>query len=307
MENQTSVTEFYILTLTSNAQIKHFLFFLLFCIYLIGITVNVVIITVICVDSQLHTPLYLFLSNLSVVDICYTTVTVPKLMDILISGHTSISFIQCFIQMSFFYLAGSAEDILLYVMAYDRYVAICKPLHYALILSKTNCIIYIIGIWICAGLNSICITIIASHIPVCHSNTIQQFYCDVKALSKISCADTGFYILIYAETFFFGLCPFVSSLMSYIKIITVILRIKSTDGRRKAFSTCSSHLTVLIIFYGTSLSVYMRPSSQQSDVPDKVFSVLYTAVTPMLNPLIYSLRNKDIKNALVRMTRVRPR
>ncbi|KAM4698686.1 olfactory receptor 5V1-like [Rhinophrynus dorsalis] len=306
MENRTSVKDFHIIALSSNAQIKPFLFFVFVFIYLIGITVNVVIITVIRVDSQLHTPLYFFLSNLSVVDICYTTVTVPKLMDILLSGNNSISYIECFTQMYFFIFVASAEDILLYTMAYDRYVAICKPLHYSLILSSKNCMMIMVGIWICGGLNSICVTIIASHIPVCHSNTIQQFYCDVKALSKISCADTGFYLLIYAEAFFFGLCPFISSLMSYIKIITIILRIKSADGRRKAFSTCSSHLTVLMIFYGTGVSVYMRPSSEQSDVLDKVFSVFYTAVTPMLNPLIYSLRNKEVKNALLRM-RVRHR
>ncbi|KAM4698685.1 olfactory receptor 10G4-like [Rhinophrynus dorsalis] len=283
---------------------KPFLYFIFFLIYVIGVTINAVIITVVRVDSQLHTPLYFFLSNLSVIDICYTTVTVPKQLDTLLSGSNAISYIQCFTQMYFFNLAVSTEYIILYIMAYDRYVAICKPLQYHLILSSKNCTIIMVGIWVSGGLNSICVTMFASNLPLCHSNTIQQFFCDVKALLKIACADTGFYILIYIEAFLFGFCPFVSSLMSYFKLITVILRINSTDGRRKAFSTCSSHLTVIIIFYGTCVSVYIRPSSQQSDVLDMVFSVLYTTVTPMLNPLIYTLRNKEVKNALVRMTRV---
>ncbi|KAM4675827.1 olfactory receptor 13C8-like [Discoglossus pictus] len=259
---------------------------------------------VIKTDAHLHTPMYFFLCNLSFVDICYTSVTLPKLMDILLSGNNSISFIHCITQLYFFTFIGSLEVLLLSSMAYDRYIAICKPLQYYVIMNKKKLLLLLGGIWVYGSVNSFFVTHYASKLSFCYSNTIQQFFCNVKALANICCADIGFNIIIYAETLLLGLSPLLLSLTSYAKIITIILQIKSTDGRRQAFSTCTSHLTVLLLFYGTILCMYMRPPSKHEDVLDQMFSVLYAAVAPMLNPMIYSLRNKEVKGALRRMIRM---
>ncbi|KAM4722815.1 olfactory receptor-like protein OLF3 [Rhinophrynus dorsalis] len=305
MENQTTTQDFQILAFFSDAKKQPLLFLVFFLIYLMGILGNFVIIIVTCMYSQLHTPMYFFLCNLSIIDVCYTTVTLPKLLDILLTANNSISFIQCFTQMFFFTLVGSIEVVLLSSMAYDRYVAICKPLQYHLIMNSKKCALLLVSIWIPGSVNSIFVTLFASKLPLCHSNKIQQFFCNVKALAQISCTNKGFEILIYVEVLVLGLFPLLLSFTSYIKIILIILRIKSTNGRRKAFSTCSSHLTVLVVFYGTILFMYMKPTSQSSDELDHVFSVLYAAVAPMLNPLIYSLRNKEVKSALIKIVGIK--
>ncbi|XP_068102479.1 olfactory receptor 1-like [Hyperolius riggenbachi] len=270
-----------------------------FLIYLIGLLMNFLLLTVIYVSDHLHTPLYIFLCNLSFVDICSTTVTVPKLLHMLLSGDNTISFPQCFSQTFFFLLAASAEDILLFVMAYDRYVAICNPLHYHSLLSKKMCILFIIIIWVSASLNSFLMTIPVSKMSFCQTNVIRHFFCEAKSLTKISCAGKDiFYNIVYMELLVFGLLPFLCSLTSYVKILNVILQIKSAEGKQKAFSTCSSHLAVILLYYATGASMYMIPPSKYSDVMEQVSTVLCTAITPMLNPLIYSLRNKDVKRAL---------
>ncbi|XP_075037416.1 olfactory receptor 1-like [Mixophyes fleayi] len=302
MDNTTSVIEFHILPFSIKANDKPIIFSVFILLYLIGVLVNIVIITVICLDSHLHTPMYLFLCNLSFVDICYTTVTVPKLLDILRSGNSTVSFPECFTQMYFFFLAASSEVILLFVMGYDRYIAICHPLHYHHILSKKICILLMIIIWFCAGLNSMLYIFSILQMSFCHSDTIHQFFCEPIALFNISCSGSSmFYIIIYVDTVLLGVCPFLSNVMSYIKIISVLLRIKSKDGRRKAFSTCSSHLIVMIIYYLTGISVYLRPPSNQHNFLEQIMTVLYTTVIPMINPLIYSLRNNEIKKALQRL------
>ncbi|XP_063788931.1 olfactory receptor 2T4-like [Pseudophryne corroboree] len=187
-------------------------------------------------------------------------------------------------------------------MSYDRYVAICDPLHYHTILNRKLCLVLASGTWITGSLNSFVITIPASHMSFCQSRTIHQFYCDAKALINISCAGgEDFYIVIYMEALVYGTFPVMFCLTSYIQIIRVILQIKSKDGRKKAFSTCSSHLTVVIMFYMTTLSVYLVPPSEYSSVLEPVFSLLYSIVTPTINPLIYSLRNKDMKSALLKL------
>ncbi|XP_063788932.1 olfactory receptor 1G1-like [Pseudophryne corroboree] len=186
-------------------------------------------------------------------------------------------------------------------MSYDRYVAICDPLHYHTILNRKHCVVFASGTWISGCLNSFVITIPASHMSFCHSRTIHQFFCDAKALMNISCAGEDFSIVIYMEALVYGTFPVMFCLTSYVKIIRVILQIKSKDGRKKAFSTCSSHLTVVIMFYMTTLSVYLVPPSDYSSVLEPVFSALYSVVTPTINPLIYSLRNKDMKSALRRL------
>ncbi|XP_040211515.1 olfactory receptor 2M4-like [Rana temporaria] len=270
-----------------------------FFIYLIGMFMNVAIIAVIYLDHHLHTPMYLFLWNLSLVDICYTTVTIPKLLHILLSGNNEISFTQCFIQMYFFFMVDTAEVTVLFIMAYDRYAAICHPLDYHQMLNKKICILLMMAIWTGGSVNSSFITSSILKIIFCSSVTIHQFFCDAKALVNISCGGTEvFYIVLYAECLVFGLLSVVCNLMSYVKIIRVVLHIKSKDGRIKAFSTCSSHLTVMAIYYGSAISVYMTPPSDRYDLLEQILTMFYTTVVPMLNPLIYSLRNKEIKSYL---------
>ncbi|KAE8619153.1 hypothetical protein XENTR_v10009640 [Xenopus tropicalis] len=302
MENQTNSKWLYFLAFSSCGDRRPLLSIVFFLIYVTGIFGNFVIITVIYLDSHLHTPMYFFLCSLAFVDICYPTVTLPKLMDILLSGNDSITFIQCFTQMYFFFALGRVEVMLLSSMAYDRYVAICKPLRYHLIMNRTVCVLVIVGTWIAGFSNSAFLISSVSKLSVCRSNKIKQFFCDIKAVADISCNKTSFYNYIYAESFSLGLTTCSLNIISYINIIRNILNIKSKHGRQKAFSTCTSHFTVLIIFYGSAFWMYMRPPSESVNL-DPMFSVLYVGVTPMLNPLIYSLRNKEVTNALKRITR----
>ncbi|XP_075061987.1 putative olfactory receptor 1F2 [Mixophyes fleayi] len=185
-------------------------------------------------------------------------------------------------------------------MAYDRYVAICKPLHYHHIMNKRKCVLILGGTWIFGCGNSLHIALYVSELSLCHSNTIQHFYCDIKALAKLYCADEGLNVLIFVEIVLLGFCPFLLSLISYVKIIIIIVKIKTTHGRVKAFSTCTSHLTVLLIFYGTIFCTYMRQSSENIETMDYVFSVLFAAVTPMLNPFIYSVNIKEVRTAIMK-------
>ncbi|KAM5151760.1 olfactory receptor 1G1-like [Mantella aurantiaca] len=304
MESNTSRLEFHILPFFMKADNKLFTFntVFLFLIYAIGIMVNLIIITVICLDLHLHTPMYLFLCNLSIIDICYTTVTVPKLLYILFSGNNMISFTQCFMQVYFVLLAATTEVTIIFIMAYDRYVAICHPLDYHRILNKKICTLLVMVAWISGCLNSSLFTSSILKMIFCSSLTIHQFFCDAKALIKIARSGTEmFYIVLYIECLVFGLCPVMCNLMSYVNIIRVILRIKSKDGRSKAFSTCSSHLTVMAIYYGSASAVYLIPPSDRYDLLEQILTVFYTTVVPMLNPLIYSLRNKEVKNSLCKL------
>ncbi|XP_075061986.1 olfactory receptor 13C9-like [Mixophyes fleayi] len=300
MDNQTSFANFYITAFSIYAGGQPYCFMFFLTLYLIGVLGNFVIIKVIVQEISLHTPMYFFLCNLSSVDIFYTTVTLPKLMDIILAEKHSISFTQCLTQMYFFLFLATTEITLLSSMAYDRYVAICKPLHYHLIMNKRKCALILGGTWISGCGNSLYVTLYVSQLSLCHSNIIQQFYCEIKAIAKIACADKGLHILIFLDTFLFGLCPFLLNLISYVKIIIIIVKIKSKSGRRKAFSTCTSHLSVLLIFYGTIVCMYMRPFSEKIDILDYVFSVLFVAVTPMLNPFIYSLNNKEVRTAIMK-------
>ncbi|XP_072273062.1 olfactory receptor 1G1-like [Pyxicephalus adspersus] len=298
--------EFQFLTFSKRAEDNLPIFSIFFIIYLIGILANSAIIAVVSLDHQLHTPMYIFLCNLSFVDTCYTTITIPKLLDMLLSSNNTMTFIQCFTQMCFFWMTGGIEDILLFTMAYDRYVAICNPLHYHQIFSKVNLMRLIAAIWVFGFLNSLFVTISASYMSFCNTTTVPQFFCDAKALTTISCTIAEvFYVAICLELLLFGVCPFLCSLMSYLKIIGVIFKINSKEGRMKAFSTCSSHLSVLLIYFGTGLPVYLKPPSDHVDVLDEIFSVFYTTVTPVLNPLIYSLRNKEVKMALFKLFKIK--
>nr|DBA19186.1 TPA: hypothetical protein GDO54_015053 [Pyxicephalus adspersus] len=283
------------MTFDNKLFIFNIVFFYL--IYFFGILVNFIIISVIFLDVRLHTPMYLFLCNLSIIDICYTNVTVPKLLYILLSKNNIVSFTQCLTQIYFFFLADSAEITVLFIMAYDRYVAICHPLDYHRILNKI-CALLVMVIWITGCINSALLTSSILKMLFCSSFSIHQFFCDAKALINISCSGTEmFYIVMYIECFVLGIFPFICNLLSYVQIIKVILRIQSRESRSKAFSTCSSHLTVMAIYYGAGTAVYMIPPSNGYDI----LTVFYTTVVPILNPLIYSLRNKDVKNALQKL------
>ncbi|KAM5151784.1 olfactory receptor 2T1-like [Mantella aurantiaca] len=304
METNTSRIEFHIFPFFMKADIKLFIFNIIFffLIFFTGILVNTIIITVVCLNLHLHTPMYQFLCNLSIIDICYITVNVPNLLYIVLSGDNIMSFTQCFIQMYLFFLAGIAEDTILFIMAYDRYVAICYPLKYHRILSKKICTILVMITWVSGCLNSSLLTSSILKMFFCSSVTIHQFFCDAKALINIACSGTEmFYIVLYIECFVYGICPVMFNLMSYVKIIRVILRIKSKDGRSKAFSTCSSHLTVMAIYYGTGTAEYMTPPSDRYNLLGQILTVFYTTVVPMLNPLIYSLRNKEVKSSLKKL------
>ncbi|XP_069841056.1 olfactory receptor-like protein DTMT [Dendropsophus ebraccatus] len=244
--------------------------------------------------------MYLFLGNLSIVDLCYTTITIPKLVHMLLSGDYTLSSAECFTQMYFFLHVATTEDLLLFIMAYDRYAAICKPLHYHRMLSKKSCILLMVAAWVTGCFNSSFATFTSSNIPL-FSNTVPQFFCEFKAFAKISCPNAGFQLFGYMEAVIFGFGPFLCSIISYVKVINVILHIKSEDWRSKAFSTCSSHLMVLSMFYGTWMSVYIMPPLKDTRVFEMTLSILYSTITPMLNPLIYSVRNKDVRRALLKL------
>ncbi|KAM9305422.1 olfactory receptor 1571-like [Gastrophryne carolinensis] len=237
-------------------------------------------------------------------DICFTTTTIPNLLYMLLSGNNRMSLTKCFTQMYFCYLPTSAEDFLLATMAYDRYVAICHPLHYHNILNRKTCTLYVAAIWVTGGLNSAIVTASASNMVFCKSDTVRQFFCDAKALTVIACSGVEvFYAAVCVESFLVGLCTFLCSIASYAKIAGVILDIKSWAGRRKAFSTCSSHLAVTTLYYGTATTAYLIPTSSYSDLWMEILTVLYAVVTPMLNPLIYSLRNKELMRAIRKLLR----
>ncbi|OCT90098.1 olfactory receptor 1G1 [Xenopus laevis] len=301
MNNHTSDTDFYISGFSSSSGKQPLSVFLFLLIYLIGLVGNLVLILVTFLESQLNTPMYFFLRNLSFVDICYTSVTLPKLIDIFLTGNNIMPFIPCFAQLHFFTTTGCAEVFLLTSMAYDRYIAICNPLCYFLIMNNRRCTQLVLGSWVFGLSNAFLITIFASQLSYCGSKKIQQLFCDVKSLLKIACSDTaGVQIIVYLQVLFAGLCPFLLSVISYIGIIKSILKVQSAGGRKKTFSTCTSHLTVLLLFYGTIFCMYIRPPSEHSEELDQFFSILYVAVTPMLNPLIYSLRNQEVKKVLKR-------
>ncbi|XP_029435830.1 olfactory receptor 1030-like [Rhinatrema bivittatum] len=299
LENMTMVTEFIILGLSDNPQQQVPLFLVFLLIYLITLLGNLVIITVTCADPRLHTPMYFFLSNLSLTDICCTSNIVPKLLRIFLTGDKTISFAGCFLQLYFFITFGCVEVFILAVMAYDRYAAVCNPLRYSLIMNHRVCVLIVATSWIIGFLSSEIITASVTRLSFCASNVINHFFCDFMPLLKLSCTETAI-----AETVLFVLTvlipapAFLVTLISYIYIISAILGISSAEGKRKAFSTCSSHLTVVSVYYLSALCIYLRPNSTYSQEQGRIISVVYTAVTPMLNPIIYSLRNKEVKNAL---------
>ncbi|XP_030047869.1 olfactory receptor 1361-like [Microcaecilia unicolor] len=297
--NQSGPSEFLLLGFSIFHHQQMVLFTIFLVMYTMAVVGNFSIMTTIWLDPRLHSPMYFFLGNLSLIDTCFTSVTMPKLLFTLLTGDASISFTGCFCQMFFFVLFGENEAFLLAVMAYDRYVAICVPLRYAELMNQRLCAALVASSWSAAFLHSLLHTVNTSHLSYCGRQRIHHFFCDVTALLKISCSDTSASeLVIFTEGSLVVMGPFLFILSSYVAILVVILKMHSAEGRKKAFSTCSSHLTVVTLFYGTIMFIYIRPSSSYSDNYDGIVSVVYSVVTPMLNPFIYSLRNTEVKGAL---------
>ncbi|XP_047685321.1 olfactory receptor 13C3-like [Prionailurus viverrinus] len=295
--------EFILQGLSEYPKVEKLLFVMCLMMYLVILLGNSPLIILILLDSRLYTPMYFFLGNLSLLDICYTSSFTPSVLIHFLSQKKNISFTRCVVQMSVSYTMGSTECVLLAVMAYDRYVAICNPLRYPIIMSKALCIQMAALSWGLGFLNSLTETILAIRLPFCGKNVINQFVCEILAFVKLACADISLNeIAIMLGNVIFLFSPLLLICISYIFILSTVLRINSAEGRKKAFSTCSAHLTVVTVFYGTILFMYMKPKSKDSAV-DKLIALFYGVVTPMLNPIIYSLRNTEVLGAMRKLMR----
>ncbi|NXG69323.1 O1052 protein, partial [Baryphthengus martii] len=300
-QNRTSAAEFVLEGLSDRAELDTALFVLSLLIYAISLVGNAAIILVIRGDPQLHTSMYFFLGSLSVVDICFSSVIAPRTLVNFLSERKTVSFVGCMGQTFFYIVFVTTECFLLAVMAYDRYVAICKPLLYSSVMTQRWCLWLVVGSYVGGVLNSIIQMTFIIRLPFCSSNVIHHFFCDVPPLLALSCAST--YVnemILFSLAGVIELGTISTILVSYLFISFAILRIRSAEGRQKAFSTCTSHLTAVTMLYGTTIFMYLRPSSSYSPNTDKVVSVFYTMVIPMLNPFIYSLRNQEVKGALRR-------
>ncbi|XP_008703690.2 olfactory receptor 24 [Ursus maritimus] len=297
--NQTSASEFILLGLSENPEQETLLFALFLCMYVVTVVGNLLIILAISSDSHLHTPMYFFLANLSLVDFGLATNTVPKMLVSIQIRSKSISYPCCLTQMYFFHFFGIMDSVLIAVMAYDRFVAICHPLHYTTIMNPRLCGLLAGGPWVFSCFISLTHILLMVRLVFCGNNKIPHYFCDLTPLLRLSCTDTSvnkIFVLIVAGMVI--ATPFLCILASYACIIVAIMKVPSAGGRKKAFSTCSSHLSVVALFYGTTIGVYLCPSSVRTAVKEKASAVMYTAVTPLLNPFIYSLRNRDLKGAL---------
>uniref|UniRef100_A0A8D0X622 Olfactory receptor n=1 Tax=Sus scrofa TaxID=9823 RepID=A0A8D0X622_PIG len=298
-ENCTRFTEFTFLGLSSRQDVQQGLFVLFLLVYGIAVVANLGMILLIQMDPRLHTPMYYFLSNLSFCDVCYSSSVSPKMLTDFLSEQKRIPYNLCAVQMYLFGTFADVECLMLAVMAYDRYVAICNPLLYTMAMSRRVCTQLVAIVYIEGLVDSAIHTCCTFRLSFCNSNIIEHFFCDFPPLLALSSSDTTIneIMLLISSCCVVG-CSIITVLLSYSYILTTILRMNSAEGRRKAFSTCASHLTAVAVFHGTLLFMYFRPSSSYSMDTDKIASVFYTVVIPMLNPLIYSLRNKEVKGAL---------
>ncbi|NWJ04571.1 O10A7 protein, partial [Crypturellus undulatus] len=299
--NKTVVTEFILLGFPSLAQFQLLFFVMLLLIYMVTLLGNILIILITMVDPALHSPMYLFLQNLSFLDICFTLVVVPQLFSNLLTEKKSISFTGCMAQMFFFFSFGTVECFLLAAMAYDRYVAICNPLRYRNIMNRRVCIQVMLALWFSGIPVGTLQTTWLFSLPFCGPNKVNHFFCDGPPVLELVCADTSlFETYSLTATIIIIMSPFVLILGSYICILHTVLKMNSATGRHKAFSTCSSHLIVVTLLYGTGILAYIQPKSDYSPDVKKLLSLSYTVVTPTLNPIIYSLRNSEVKESLWR-------
>ncbi|XP_074083972.1 olfactory receptor 10AG1-like [Macrotis lagotis] len=293
--NFTKVVGFILLGFSDYPNLQGFLFWIFLIIYMSILIGNGLIIVITKIDSALQTPMYFFLGNFSFLEICYTSVTLPKMLMDLCTKNRNISFLNCAVQLCLFLSFGVTECFLLAVMAYDRYVAICRPLYYPLIMNHRVCVYLVIASWIGAIPGQIGQTYQIFSLPFCGSNKLNHAFCDITPVLEVACGDISMnQSAVYAGVVVFAVIPFMLILTSYIKIISSILKLQSVKGRQKAFSTCSSHLIVVSLFFGSGIIMYLRPKSSHFAGTDKVLSLFYNMVTPMFNPLIYSLRNKDV-------------
>ncbi|XP_058162372.1 olfactory receptor 8H1-like [Dasypus novemcinctus] len=306
IRNRTNVAGFILMGLTDSEEIRQVLFMLFLLIYLITLLGNAGMILIIQLDTQLHTPMYFFLSHLSFLDLSYSTVIIPKTLENLLTSSKCISFKGCFTQMYFFVFLGATEFFLLSSMAYDRYVAICNPLHYPVVMSMKHCCTFITGSYVIGFTDSLVNILCMNSLHFCNSNVIYHFFCDTTPILALSCTDThDTEIMIIILSGITAVVSLMAISMSYGSILSTILKINSTSGKRKAFSTCASHLLGVTIFFSTMTFTYLKPKKSYSLGKEQVASVFYTMVIPMLNPLIYSLRNKEVKNAFIRIMQKR--
>ncbi|KAL1777701.1 olfactory receptor 2A14-like [Sigmodon hispidus] len=299
--NQTWITEVTLLGFQVDLPVQCFLFGLFTLFYSFTLFGNGVILGIICLDHRLHTPMYFFLSHLAIVDMSYASNNVPKMLANLVSKRKIISFIPCIMQ-TFLYLAfAHIECLTLVVMSYDRFVAICHPLHYTVIMSWRVCTVLAAASWIFSFLLALVHLVLILRLPFCGPHEVNHFFCEILSVLKLACADTTLnQIVIFGACVFILVGPLCLVLVSYTRILVTILRIQSGEGRKKAFSTCSSHLCVVGLFFGSAIVMYMAPKSQNPEEQQKILSLFYSLFNPMLNPLIYSLRNTEVKGALRR-------
>ncbi|XP_030047904.1 olfactory receptor 5V1-like [Microcaecilia unicolor] len=297
--NGTIILDF--ILLGDQYLLKHstLLFALLLIIYNLSLMGNSLILFIIKMDSRLHTPMYFFLSNLSLLEILYISTTVPIILAISLGHDKTISVQGCLVQIFFLHFLGCSECFLLAAMAYDRFVAICMPLHYGMLMKKSICFQLAVSCWVSGFLDALVLAVLTSKLTFCGPNKVANFFCDIPPLLKLACTDTHITeAMLNLAGIMVVLFPFFLIVLSYVLVITNILKIRSAQGRQKAFSTCAAHLTVVSLFYGTIIFIYFRPDSGYASSKDKLVSLVYTVLTPMLNPLIYSLRNNEVKEAL---------
>ncbi|XP_026508239.1 olfactory receptor 6B2-like [Terrapene carolina triunguis] len=299
--NETSVTEFILLGFSESCEVQILLFVLFLLFYLVALAGNTLLLITVSAERSLHTPMYFFLGNLSFLEICYTTNIFPCMLASFLTEAKSISFSGCMAQFYLFSSLGGTECLLLSMMSYDRYLAICNPLRYAAVMNRGMCLCLAAASWISGFVITLVTILFMSSLTFCSPNEIDHFFCDFSPLLKLACSDT---YLFKKVSFFLSstltLVPFLLTVVSYIYILSAILNRPSTAGSQKAISTCSSHLIVVTSFYGTLIVMYVVPAADHSLDLNKVFSIFYTMVTPMVNPLIYSLRNREVREALKR-------
>ncbi|XP_043441851.1 olfactory receptor-like protein OLF4 [Prionailurus bengalensis] len=303
--NDTQISDFFLLGFSERPKLQPLIFGLFLSMYLITVFGNLLILLAVSSDSRLHTPMYFFLANLSFVDICFTTTTVPKMLWNIQTQSKHITYENCITQMYFFLLFAGLDIFLLTVMAYDRFVAICHPLHYMVIMNPRLCGLVVLVSWIMCVLNSLLQTLMVLGLSFCTTLEISHFFCELNQMIQLACSDTFINNLVmYLAAMLLGGASLAGILYSYSKIVSSIRGISSAQGKYKAFSTCASHLSVVSLFYCTGLGVYLSSAATQSSHSSATASVMYTVVTPMLNPFIYSLRNRDIRRALKRIVGV---
>ncbi|XP_062967201.1 olfactory receptor 7D4-like [Cynocephalus volans] len=301
-ENHTEISEFLLLGFSEDPELQALLFGLFLSMYLVTLLGNLLIILAISSDSHLHTPMYFFLCNLSFTDICFSSTTVPKMLVNIQVQSKGISYIGCFTQMYFMMMFSGLDNFLLTVMAYDRYVAICHPLHYTVIMNPHLCVLFVLMSWFIISWVALVHTVLMLRLTFSPGTEIPHFFCDFAELLKVAHSDTLInYIFLYVATSLVGVFPVTGILFSYSRIVSSLMQMSSTADKYKAFSTCGSHLSVVSLFCGTGLGVYLTSAVTRSSQSSSVASAMYTVVTPMLNPFIYSLRNKDVKGALGRL------